>query len=1248
MAGHPRGTPDFSDVRVSSKARCYEAPPALDEADEATATAPASPAPRCFSEAPAMTPPVAEPWTTARYSTKPTKHHLTIVIKLTDGVSLSALQSTHLTDAVTAAAHLTPSEAKETYFKIRDRQNVLIADTYRPSAQEKLVQTTKLTIANRDYAVTSYPSAPTNSCKGVIHGVASLIAPDELIANIESNVPVLTARTMGKTETALITFEGTYVPYTIYYRRLQFRCHPHKPKSQQCQNCLQLGHRAEVCPKKGKLTVCDICYQENMTSDTLHNCVPYCVNRKEERASKDPNCPAKKQAGAQATHAAYKRRVQQRPKATTIPKTLRTPPPPPKPKGGKASATPSPPHHPTPPSDKQHRRTRSLSCSNKVREPLRSTLHPTHASRPKFIPHPITASDTYKQALLAVKRTPTTPNTVQAINAALENQHMDTLPPPSQPVTPQVSIELKQIMLVLKNIHERRAAKHVTPTLVTAYISKEHPPIQLNTTDINTAHQEHVIITLQPRNCPNPITIVANPTPWLTKLVANNTDLDILLVGDLNSPNVSWGYSKTQHNGRLLEQATAQTSMTLANDTTQLTRTGNTVERDTNPDLAFHHGPSVAEWSASDEPLGSDHRIIHLTLITNVKQKVRRNTARVTNWDHFSYHTCNNPRPTDADPRAWANHLLQAQNKCTKEAQFTTATLYIDTHLLNLWKTRRKLQLTTENWLQLCDSLNGQLGAKKTWRILRTLLPPSQPRDPLTRIMLASKIISHDLEQQLRDTFFPPPTDTPHTPEPPTPPLDPCDMDAPFPLNELKRALDSLKRNASPGEDQITYQLLRNLDDTQLQQLLNYFNSAWQTGDIPAEWKHAIVTMIPKPNKTSEVKKLRPISLTSCTGKLLEKIVLTRLEWHLEHVKALPFTLFGYRKNISTQDCLLRIYNDLLQDKSTTQLRLLLSLDIYKAFDNVSHESILSTLRETQCGPRMYNYIRNFPSNRTATFKIPGHISIPFQLHQGVPQGSILSPTLFNLAMSKLPAKLDTIPHLKFSIYADDVTLWTNTGSPGQQEETLQHACDTDARYAISLGLACSPSDTPGYKSELLVISNCKNNPERQLVTVHLDGTPIPQRPQIKLLGLTIQNNDARDITISTLSKQINQITHILGRVSRHHRGLKESDMRRAIEALIYSLVLYHIPYTPLTNRQLKHLQAQLRKPTRLALGVPQYVPLEHLQQMDPFNTLEERVDLHRLGQQQRLTTSLQGRYILNSLGYDTLHLPPIETTTPP
>ncbi|KAG0418747.1 hypothetical protein HPB47_004621 [Ixodes persulcatus] len=55
--------------------------------------------------------------------------------------------------------------------------------------------------------------------------------------------------------------------------------------------------------------------------------------------------------------------------------------------------------------------------------------------------------------------------------------------------------------------------------------------------------------------------------------------------------------------------------------------------------------------------------------------------------------------------------------------------------------------------------------------------------------MLASKITSHDLEQQLRDTFFPPPTDTPHNTRTSNSSPRPCDMDAPFPLNELKRHL---------------------------------------------------------------------------------------------------------------------------------------------------------------------------------------------------------------------------------------------------------------------------------------------------------------------------------------------------------------------------------------------------------------------------------------------------------------------------
>ena len=67
--------------------------------------------------------------------------------------------------------------------------------------------------------------------------------------------------------------------------------------------------------------------------------------------------------------------------------------------------------------------------------------------------------------------------------------------------------------------------------------------------------------------------------------------------------------------------------------------------------------------------------------------------------------------------------------------------------------------------------------------------------------------------------------------------------------------------------------------------------------------------------------------------------------------------------------------------------------------------------------------------------------------NRGTPQGSVLSPTLFNIAMIGLPEKLDGLENLHHTIYADDVTLWINRGSDGQIESTLQKAIDIIEKY---------------------------------------------------------------------------------------------------------------------------------------------------------------------------------------------------------
>ncbi|CAN7982616.1 unnamed protein product [Ixodes hexagonus] len=121
----------------------------------------------------------------------------------------------------------------------------------------------------------------------------------------------------------------------------------------------------------------------------------------------------------------------------------------------------------------------------------------------------------------------------------------------------------------------------------------------------------------------------------------------------------------------------------------------------------------------------------------------------------------------------------------------------------------------------------------------------------------------------------------------------------------------------------------------------------------------------------------------------------------------------------------------------------------------------------------------------------------------------------------------------------------------------------------------------------------------------------------------------------------------MIRRITRQKRGMKEHELRKVIEALIYSRVMYHLRYVSLTKTQRAKLETALRKATRLALGVPRYAANQRVEATGIFNSLNDRVDMHKLGQEQRLKSSTQGRKILQNLGYNLANLLPIPLETP-
>ncbi|KAM7298058.1 hypothetical protein ISCGN_018687 [Ixodes scapularis] len=143
------------------------------------------------------------------------------------------------------------------------------------------------------------------------------------------------------------------------------------------------------------------------------------------------------------------------------------------------------------------------------------------------------------------------------------------------------------------------------------------------------------------------------------------------------------------------------------------------------------------------------------------------------------------------------------------------------------------------------------------------------------------------------------------------------------------------------------------------------------------------------------------------------------------------------------KDVMLRLKHQIVDGTGSSPLdtKAILGLYLTKAFDNIIHDTVLDNLRALAVGKRTYEYIQNFLSGRKARLAVGGVESEDICLgRKGTPQGSVLSPYLFNVAMICLPAKLEKIAGLQHSIYADDITLWVTGGSEGYIEEVLQEA----------------------------------------------------------------------------------------------------------------------------------------------------------------------------------------------------------------
>ena len=157
------------------------------------------------------------------------------------------------------------------------------------------------------------------------------------------------------------------------------------------------------------------------------------------------------------------------------------------------------------------------------------------------------------------------------------------------------------------------------------------------------------------------------------------------------------------------------------------------------------------------------------------------------------------------------------------------------------------------------------------------------------------------------------------------------------------------------------------------QKLLDIYNQSWNTGTFPTSWKEAIIIPILKKGKDRHSKTdYRPISLLSCLGKSMERMVNRCLQHHLEKKCLLCPSQSGFRKNRSTEDQVTLLTQDIENASQQKIKTLAVFVHLTKAFNKIWKEGLLFKLLRKRVCSNMCPWIQSYLFQRLARVRLDG------------------------------------------------------------------------------------------------------------------------------------------------------------------------------------------------------------------------------------------------------------------------------------
>ena len=685
----------------------------------------------------------------------------------------------------------------------------------------------------------------------------------------------------------------------------------------------------------------------------------------------------------------------------------------------------------------------------------------------------------------------------------------------------------------------------------------------------------------------------------LTESIFTNT----IVAGDFNSHSPTWGYKDLDKNGKSIEDLLESSNLILAqNDQsrpTLLHKAFGTLHR---PDLTILSSDLLNknQVEVSDDIGKSDHRPIIISISNPCKRKFQQRTQwnfKKAPWE--LYKATSDKLLNDIDlssgnvetiskninsailkaasltiPRGcrkkyspfWNDNLetaVQAKEKARKKYE-EKPTISNEIAYNRTAAAVRKITISSkrETFQKVCTDLDLATEGHKAWALIHNLNGECRVTNPKPFNTEDGEVTDDQKKANAHNKFFASVNRASKTTEDDQELLDELKskektaganiemFEENFTLTELNSALKKLKARKSPGPDSIHNEMLKHLGLKGKLIVLKFINLTWNQGKLPSSWKIATIRPVLKKGKPEEeLSSYRPISLSSCLGKVAERMMNQRLYWWLEANHILNVHQAGFRSGHRTDDQLFRLSQKIIdgfhEGKSTTAI----FVDLKQAYDRVWRKGLLLKMQRTGIHGKMYAWIKNFLTGRLIQTQVNKEMSSKKTLEEGLPQGSALSCTLFLIFINDLPEVL----RYEKALYADDLALWHTYKSPETSAFLLNEDLHRLHLYCTKWKLKINTT-----KTVYTIFSNSPKVAKKDL-SLSIDGERLEKENNPVYLGVTLDRQLTLSKHMQKLKNKSARRLNIVKRLASTQWGANKKTLRQLYIGYVRSTMEYNL-----------------------------------------------------------------------------------------